>query len=142
MKKLQSLLKVMGAKPVLVDSSYYIARLRQGEDPLRLLAVTAATRDLVICGMVRCEVGRGLRLPKLRAKLTAFWDVMINVPTDNRIWTEAEETLWELDRKGIVLPLQDVLIARCALRAEAVVLTHDMHFHDIPGVSVIHELSL
>src|SRR5690349_3461303 len=101
----------MAASPVLVDSSFYISCLREGRDPLRLLAITAAARDLAICGVVRCEVGRGLRLSGLRAKFGSFWDVMLNVQTDNRLWAQAEQVAWELDRKGIVLPLTDVIIA-------------------------------
>jgi predicted nucleic acid-binding protein len=130
----------MAASPVLVDSSFYISCLREGRDPLRLLAVTAAVRDLVICGVVRCEVGRGLRHPNLRAKFTSVWDVMLNVQTDDRLWTQAEQTAWELDRKGIVLPLRDVVIACCARRVGAVLLTLDKHFHDIAGAVVINRL--
>jgi len=129
----------MAASPVLVDSSFYISCLREGRDPLRLLAVTAAARDLAICGVVRCEVGRGLRQPSLRATFARAWEVMLNVPTDNRLWAQAERTAWELDRKGVVLPLTDVVIACCAKRIGAVVLTLDKHFHDIPGVLVINQ---
>ncbi len=127
----------MAANPVLVDSSFYIGCLREGRDPLRLLAVTAAIRDLAICPVVRCEVARGLRDPGLRAKFTGAWDVMLNVTTDHRLWGETEQMLWELDRRGVVLPLTDVAIACCARRIDAVVLTHDKHFHQIPGLIVI-----
>jgi predicted nucleic acid-binding protein len=65
---------------------------------------------------------------------------MINVPTDNRLWDGVEQTLWELDRKGVVLPLTDVVIARCAMRIGAVVLTYDRHFKDIPGVRAVNRL--
>lgn len=130
----------MAASPVLADSSFYIRLLRQRQDPLRALALAAATRDVAICGVVRCEVGRALRPPAVRQRFHAFWDVSINVPTDNRIWEEAERTLWELDREGIVLPLTDVLIARCAMRIGAVVLTYDDHFNHIPGVRAVNRL--
>ena len=132
----------MAVSPVLADSSYYIRMLRQRRDPLRSLALTAATRDLVICGIIRCEVGRALREPRLREKFRAFWDVMLNVPTDNRLWTEAENILWELDRRGTVLPLTDVVIACCARRVGAVVLTHDRHFQMIPGIRAVDRLEL
>jgi predicted nucleic acid-binding protein len=89
--------------------------------------------------VVRCEVGRGLRQSALRAKFAAFWDVMLNVQTDNRLWAQAEQVAWELDRKGAVLPLTDVVIACCARRVGAVVLTLDKHFHDIPGAVVINQ---
>ncbi len=124
----------MAAEPVLADSSFYIQLLRQRQDPLRVLAPVAATRDLVVCGVIRCEVGRALRPPKVRERFRAWWDVMINAPTDNRLWGEVENTLWELDRRGVVLPLTDVVIACCARRIGAVVLTYDRHFQEIPGL--------
>jgi predicted nucleic acid-binding protein len=130
----------MAASPVLADSSFYLRLLRQGQDPLRALALSAASRDLVICGVVRCEVGRALRPQKVRDRFRAFWDVNINVPTDSRLWERVEQTLWELDRQGAVLPLTDVVIACCALRVDAVVLTYDKHFSLIPGVRSTHQL--
>lgn len=130
----------MSASPVLADSSFYISLLRQGQDPLKALALAAATRDLAICGVVRCEVGRALRPKKVRDQFHASWDVMINVPTDNRLWEQAEQTLWELDRSGITLPLTDAVIACCAQRIGAVVLTCDKHFSLIPGVRATDHL--
>jgi hypothetical protein len=130
----------MAASPVLADSSFYLRLLRQGHDPLRALALASASRDLVICGVVRCEVGRALRPQKVRDRFRAFWDVMINVPMDNHLWERAEQTLWELDRQGTVLPLTDVVIACCAQRVDAVVLSYDKHFSLIPGVRSTHQL--
>lgn len=130
----------MAVSPVLADSSFYIALLRQGQDPLRALALAAATRDLAICGIIRCEVGRALRPSALRQRFRAFWDVMINVPIDNRLWQDAEQTLWELDRNGNMLPLTDVVIACAARRIGAVVLSYDHHFRRIPGLRVTDRL--
>jgi predicted nucleic acid-binding protein len=132
----------MAASPVLADSSYYIQLLRQGQDPLRALALAAATRDLAICGVVRCEVGRALRPLKVRLHFRAFWDVMVNVPTDNRLWEQVEQTLWDLDRTGITVPLTDAIIACCAQRIDAVVLTYDHHFSLIPGVRTTDHLDI
>jgi predicted nucleic acid-binding protein len=130
----------MAASPVLIDSSFYIDLLRRGQDPVRVLALAAADRDLATCGVVRCEVGRALRPPSVRQRFSAFWDVMINVPSDNRLWKETEQVLWELDREGNVLPLTDVIIACSARRIGAVVLTYDNHFRRIPGLRVADQL--
>jgi predicted nucleic acid-binding protein len=100
----------------------------------------AAQRDLVVCGVVRCEVSRGLRS---KSRLEAFrraWEVMRYVPTDNRLWIEAEHTLRELDRSGVVLPLTDVVIACCARRVDGLVLTFDRHFEAIPGIRAVSEI--
>jgi len=130
----------MAASPVLADSSYYIRLMRKGQDPIRSLALAAASRDLAICGVVRCEVGRALRPLEALKRFQSFWNVMVNVPTDNRLWEEVERTLWSLDRRGRVLPLTDVIIACCAMRIGAVVLTFDKHFDEIPGVRAVERL--
>ena len=126
----------MPKSPVLVDSSYYISLTRRGLDPLPRLTYLAMDRGLATCGVVRAEVGRGLKFPKVRATFHAAWDVMMNVNTDNQIWAEAEQIAWELDRQGKVLPLTDILIAVSAMRLDAVVLTLDYHFKEIPGLKV------
>lgn len=132
----------MAASPVLADSSYYIRLLRERRDPLRELALAAATRDLAVCGVVRCEVGRALVPAPVLRKFQAAWDVMINVPTDNRLWSEVERLAWDLDRQGIVLPLTDLIIGCSAARIGAVVLTFDNHFFDMPGVRVTRQLDM
>jgi predicted nucleic acid-binding protein len=126
----------MAGNPVLADSSFYITLLRQGRDPLRALAATSMTKDLAVCGVIRCEVGRGMRHPSVLDRFRAAWNVMLNIPTDNRLWDTAESTLWQLDRRGIILPLTDVLIACCAMRIGATVLTFDGHFKEIPGLDI------
>ena len=132
----------MAASPVLADSSYYIQVLREGRDPLKTLALAAATRDLAVCGIVRCEVGRGIREPKVLRRFQATWNVMINVPTDNWLWEAVESTAWKLDRSGVTLPLTDLVIACCAQRIGAVVLTFDPHFSRIPGVRAVSRLDM
>ena len=124
---------------VLVDSNVYIDLLRARRDVVALLFDWAdrADRSLVICGMVRLEVLRGLTSLKARHKLGAFMDVMINVPTDNRLWTEATDLVWQLDRQGKHIPGPDVIIASSALRIGAAVMTSDAHFHRVDGLTVI-----
>ena len=130
----------MAANPVLVDSSYYIGLLRKGRDPLLGLAVISAQRDVATCGVVRCEVGRGLQLESNRRRFSTAWELMIYVPADNRIWSDAEELLWRLDRQGKPIPLTDAVIACCALRIGAVVLTFDKHFDSVPGLTAVERI--
>jgi predicted nucleic acid-binding protein len=126
----------MAKEPVLIDSSFYIRQERTGYNALDILPYLSMERDLVICGMVRCEVGRGIKDNSLRQDFQAAWDIMINVNTDNKLWEMVEQTAWDLDRHGLVLPLQDIFIACCAKQAGAIVLTHDRHFLSIPGCKV------
>jgi len=108
--------------------------MRQGRDPMRELQSIALVRDLATCGIVRCEVARGLRETGLVKKFQARWDVMLYVPTDNALWADVELTAWKLSRTGHNIPLTDIVIACCARRIGAVVLTYDKHFSVIPGI--------
>ena len=128
------------AAVALVDSSVWIQLLREGKDPVQELVRRAREFDLATCGMVRLEVLRGIIRRPVHDAVEAFMNVMLNVPTDNRIWEAATRDAWQLGRKGLTLPAQDLVIANCARQIEAAVLTFDGHFHDIPGVPVMSSL--
>ncbi len=125
---------------VLVDSSIFIKISRQRLDPAAVILEHIELTGLATCGMVRFEVVRGIALPKARARMESFFDVMQNVITDNKLWEEACELGWKVTRKGDNMPAQDIIIAACALRVDAAVLTHDRHFDHIPGLRVLHSL--
>ena len=125
---------------VLIDSCIYITLSKRGFDPAVEIMERLELEDIVTCGMVRLEVIRGIALPKARAYVESFFDVMQNVITDNQLWEEACELGWHVTRKGNNMPAQDIIIAACALRVDAAVLTHDGHFDHIPGLRVLHSL--
>lgn len=122
--------------PILVDSNIYIALFRENRDPIAELLEHVSQTDLAICGMVRVEVLRGIKIPRVRERLSAFFDVLQNVPTDNRLWEETAELAWTLDRRGWIIPAADLVIAACALRIGATVLTQDQRFQKVPGLRV------
>jgi predicted nucleic acid-binding protein len=121
---------------VLVDSNVYIGLLRRGLDPVGILGDWIGDGDLATCGMVRLEVERGLKFERVRRRLGGMFDVLINVPTTNKIWELATATAWALGRGGITLPAQDILIAACAQDIGAAVLTDDRHFGAFDGLQV------
>ena len=127
-------------QPILVDSNIYISLLRAGRDPAVALGNRYEASDLVICGMVRLEVLRGIKAPKVLERMGAFFDVLSNVPSDNRLWEEATDLAWQLDRQGRILPAADLVIAASALRMGAAVCTHDRHFDHVPGLRVIRDV--
>lgn len=127
-------------RPILVDSCIYITLSKRGLDPSRELMGSLDLVDIATCGMVRLEVIRGIALPKVRAHMNAFFDVMQNVPTDNALWEHACELGWQVTRKGHNMPAQDIIIAACAIRADAAVLTYDRHFDAITGLQVVHSI--
>ncbi len=127
----------MAASEVLIDSNVYIDLMRAKRDVVNELYRWAGLSELVICGIVRLEVLRGVRSPRLFSRLTSFMDVMISVPSDNRLWAEATDLAWKLDRQGLTIPATDHVIAAGALRLGASVMTSDSHFRHIEGLHVI-----
>ncbi|RYD50338.1 MAG: PIN domain-containing protein [Verrucomicrobiaceae bacterium] len=127
------------ANDVLVDSNVYIRLMKHGRDVVSTLFEwsEAEGRNLAVCGMVRLEVLRGVKVPRFYQSISSLMDVMINVPSDNRLWNEATGLAWNLDRKGFVIPGADAVIAASALRIEASVMTSDAHFSKIDGLRVI-----
>lgn len=121
----------------MVDSNVYIDLLRARRDAVNVLYQWAGDRNLAVCGMIRLEVLRGVKSIKLRTKLTAFLDVMCDVPTHRNVWQDSTDLAWNLDRKGIVIPFTDILIAASAMKIGAAVLTSDTHFGRIDGLRVI-----
>jgi predicted nucleic acid-binding protein len=121
---------------MLVDSTIYIDLLRRGEDVRFVLRSFLLSDQLFVCGVVRCEVLRGIRSIGMRNELSDLFDLMTEVPTDTRIWQKATDLAWALDRRGAVLPLTDLVIASCALDANTAVITTDPHFSQIPGLTV------
>ena len=122
---------------LLVDSSIYVHLLRAGLDPVAQLAERFEVTELVGCDVVRCEVLRGIIRPRVRADLVIFFDLLVQVTMDHRSWRETEDLAWRLDRTGKILPLTDLMIAVCAFRAGAELLTRDHHFRMIPRLRLV-----
>jgi tRNA(fMet)-specific endonuclease VapC len=122
---------------VLVDSSVYIHLLRNGTDPIAALSERFEATEIVGCDIVRCEVLRGIIRQRVKAELAEFFNLLIHVTMDHRAWEETEELVWRLDRAGKILPLTDLIIAVCAFRAEASIVTRDRHFEMIPHLRLV-----
>jgi predicted nucleic acid-binding protein len=70
-----------------------------------------------------------------------MFDIMQDIPTDNDLWQSTAALAWTLDRKGIVLPVSDLVIASCVLQARIPVLTLDPHFSKVPGLNARRTLT-
>ncbi len=117
---------------ILVDSSVLIDWLRGRVEPHRQMEPWIRSQQACSCGVVRAEVLRGVVNPRQKDRVSRFFDVLPEIHCDSRLWQEAAELAWTLDRQGKILPLTDVIIAVCALRVAAIVITTDSHFSLIP----------
>lgn len=125
---------------VLVDSSYFITLLRMGTDPLTTLAELEFDYEFAINGVIWAEVVRGRSDPRLRERYDLAFSATRCLELDAGGWQTAVRLAWDLDRRGTVLPLTDLIIAASALRHGAQVLTFDRHFSQVPGLQVVSHL--
>ncbi len=125
---------------ILPDSNIYIGELRAGRDPFRLFDDLPDEFEFATCGQIILEVCRGIRDPHIARRIRESFSVMVYLPTPNTTWERATQLAWSLDRSGHVIPASDVLIATLALQVGATVLTHDAHFHRVPGLTVTASL--
>jgi predicted nucleic acid-binding protein len=134
-------MRVLG-NPVLVDSSYYITLARSRVDPLERLQDHRAQcdYDVATCGTVWLEVLRGRSDPHVRDRYNRFFQTAVFLTLTPAAWERSARLAWALDRKGIVLPSPDLMIAACALEHDVPVLTFDRHFGQIPGVHALNQL--
>jgi predicted nucleic acid-binding protein len=123
-------------EPLLVDSSVCIDLLRSGQDIAQLLRGRIEDGSACTCGIVRVEVLRGIIDARVREWMERLFDEMTECPLDGELVSAAARLAWQLDRRGAVLPIPDLLIASCALRAGAAVVTRDPHFQLVPGLRV------
>jgi hypothetical protein len=57
---------------ILVDSTKYISWMRQGRNPVAMLAPQVLTGEFINCGIIRVEVLRGVLKLRAKTELTHF----------------------------------------------------------------------
>lgn len=129
------------ASLVLPDSSFYIRAMCAGRNPLQELGVRSDDYEFAVCGVVQVEILRGRRDPRVWQRFRDAFAAMLFINTTSGVWQRAADLAWRLDRQGLVIPATDLVIAACALETKAAVLTHDAHFHNVPGLEVVDRLA-
>ena len=125
----------------LVDSAIFIGLIRAGIDPVRELVAHLPFATWATCGMVRLEVMRGMKSPIAKRALEDFFDALVEAPTNREVWRDAAELASVLDRRGVVLPAADLVVACCARAIGAALLSPDQHFRQIPELEVFSSLN-
>lgn len=117
---------------VLADTSAWIEFFRRGKSPVAD-SVERLIRDegVLVVGPVTMELlagissrGEGQRIERLLGGLP-FEDI------GRDDWEAAGETARDLRRRGVTVPMSDILIATVARRLDVQVLTTDKHFREL-----------
>ena len=126
-----------GAGVVIVDTSVWIEYFKGGHEPARaVLRDLIRTEQAALVGVVLAELLQGCRTPKegdtILSKLAGLRFLETNFST----WKRTGELSASLRRKGITLPLSDLIIAAIAFEHHCQIYALDPHFEQIPGLTL------
>lgn len=133
----------MNRELALLDTSVWIRYLRpDGQQELKTAVKNALVEGRVLsCSVVRTEILVGSRDEKSFAKLSEHLKAVPGIPIDEAVWEGAARLGYTLRKKGITIPLSDLLIAEAAVQREAVLWHADNHFEEICTIAPLHTRS-
>jgi hypothetical protein len=114
----------------LVDTSVWIYALRKTFVPEIKSYVERMIDDdrIVIIPIIKLELLAGTRTKKEFSRLKSRLDALPEVAFNERLWDTAQELAFRLRRKGLAIPLIDILIIAGAKSSDAVLIHRDKHF--------------
>lgn len=120
---------------VIVDTSAWIPFFNRPESTEKRIIEELIDRgEVAVVGVVLAELLQGYRSPEERDELK---DALLALPylgVSQATWIAAGEISAGLLRKGVTLPLTDLVIAAAAIEHRCSVYSLDTHFQKIPGL--------
>ncbi len=118
---------------VLADTSVWVEYFRRIPATFERLDGLLEENSVVLCGPVMAELVRGTHEDD-RSALWVSVGALPWVETDHTTWREAGAVGYALARSGAAVPLTDVVIAVCSVRAGASLWTRDRDFARVQAV--------
>lgn len=122
---------------IMVDTSiwiqYFRGKLGQNEE---LIERGLNQNFVCVTGPILAELLQGVKSAKEYEMLGQCIDAIPYVNCEYGDWIKAGEMAFELRRKGITIPLSDIIIAAVAIRIGAEIYTRDQHFEKITAAKI------
>ncbi|OQW34288.1 MAG: hypothetical protein A4E19_02170 [Nitrospira sp. SG-bin1] len=120
---------------VIADTSVWIPFFNRPDSPEKAaLDLLIDADEVVLVGVVLAELLQGCRTSSERDTLS---DALLALPyreVTQSTWSRAGDVSAQLLRRGVTLPLSDLIIAALAIEHNCHVYSLDTHFRKIPGV--------
>jgi len=121
---------------ILADTSVWIEFFKQRSvtgDSLEALIIQGSVR---VCGVVLFELVQGVKSEVERSKILGTVSHLPYVEMTPYLWQKAGDLSSSIRKKGLTIPLSDILIAALAMEHNLTIFTLDGHFEQIPGVKI------
>lgn len=122
---------------IIADTCVWIEFFRNPESELTLhLKEHIKERKVAMVGMVLAEILQGIRAKKEAGIVKESLKKLPYLEVTWDAWEKAGELSRDLRRKGITIPLSDLIIASIAILGGYAVLTIDPHFQHVPALKL------
>ncbi|RJQ56607.1 MAG: PIN domain nuclease [Nitrospiraceae bacterium] len=124
------------SKGILADTSIWIEFFKPGTPMGKKLESLIIRNSASTCGIILFELLQGVRSEAEKIKIS---DALSNIPyleMTRPLWQKSADMSASLKRKGLTLPLSDIIVAAIAIEHNLSVFTLDKHFEQIPGVKI------
>jgi predicted nucleic acid-binding protein len=119
----------MGGERFLVDTTVWVHYLRGTEAALKSRLASLALEDrAVTCALVMHEILRGAISDREFMMLQDLFLALPQVSIDGDVWESAWKNAYLLKKKGLTIPMADVVLASAAMRHHLTLLHADRHF--------------
>jgi predicted nucleic acid-binding protein len=120
---------------IIADTSVWIEFFRDEKSLISIhLQGLLRSGRVALTGMVLAEILQGVKGVREAALVRRSMEPLFFMETNREVWQMAGEMSAALRRKGLTIPLSDILIASVALDKDCEVFTTDPHFESIPGL--------
>ncbi|GAB4256580.1 MAG: PIN domain-containing protein [Deferrisoma sp.] len=130
-------------RPVLIDTSVWIWFLRKNGPA----EIQRAVQDVLLegrartCWVVRAELLVGARDEEGWSRLWRGFSALPSVVLDDAVWEDASRLGFKVRRKGLTVPLPDLLVAQAAIAGGCELWHSDHHFERLKQYTDLHTRS-
>jgi hypothetical protein len=120
---------------VIADTSVWIPFFNRSDSPEKAaLDLLIDADEVALVGVVLAELLQGCRTPSERDTLSNALLALPYYEVTQSTWSQTGDLSAHLLRRGVTLPLSDLIIAALAIEWDCRIYSLDTHFKKIPGL--------